>query len=267
MLHRSQYQLIQKLPELDDRHIGCFVDILISHRYGQRLLFQPHSAAGRTRGDPHKGFILRLGCLRVRLTVPSGHILNQTFKGHIVYAFSALSLVVHLDFFSVGSINQNVVNRLRILFERCVKAELVFTAQRLQYGACKASLICTGLPAQYSDGPLVDAQTLVRNHQILIELHLISQTETIRAGAEGVIKGKASRFHLIDTDSTVRTGKALAEGNRLAVNHIHGHQPVGQLHHRLDGICKTLLDSCLHHETVYHDINVVLNILLQLDLL
>ena len=131
MLHRCQHQLVQELPELDDRHIGRFIDILISHRNRQRLFFQSHAAARRTRGNPHEGFILRLGCLGIRLAVSAGHVLNQSFKGNIVYAFSTLALVVHLDLLSIRSINQDVMDLLRVLLKRGIQVKLVFPAQCL----------------------------------------------------------------------------------------------------------------------------------------
>mgnify|MGYP003247648399 CR=1 FL=1 len=67
---------------------------------------------------------------------------------------------------------------------------------------------------------------LIRNHQILVKFHLISQTKAVGAGSKGIVKGKASWLHLLDTDSAVGTGEIHTELNPFPSNHIHQHQTV-----------------------------------------
>ena len=143
---------------------------------------------------------------------------------------------------------------------------MILCRQGIQDRPRKASRLRAGLPAEDDDCSLVNTQGLIRDHQILIKFHLISQTETVRAGAERVIKGEASRLHLLDTDPAVRAGKALAEVDRLTASYIHDHQTIGQLHHCLYGVRQTFLDPRLHNETVHNDLNIVLDVLLQRDL-
>ena len=143
---------------------------------------------------------------------------------------------------------------------------MVLLCQGIQQSSGKAPLIRAGLPPQNHNCALADGQRLVRNHQILVKLHFISQAETLRAGPEGIVKGKASGLHLIHADVAVRAGKALTEGHGFPADYIHNHQPSGKSHHRLDGIGKAVLNSFLHHQPVHHNLNIVLNILLQLNL-
>ena len=144
---------------------------------------------------------------------------------------------------------------------------MVLLHQRVQNRTRKAAFIRAGLPSHAHNRPLADAQALVRNQQILVKLHLIAQSIAVRAGAERIIERKASGFHLVHADSTVRAGKILTEIHGFLVRNIHSHQTSCQLHHRLNGICQTLLNARLHHQTIHHNLNIVLNILIQLNLL
>ena len=128
---------------------------------------------------------------------------------------------MHLDLLASGSVDDNVMNFLRILFKRRVQRKLILFAKRIQDSISKTLLICTGLPSHDGYSPLADAQILIRNDQILVKLHLIAQTETFRAGAKGIVKREASRLDLINADPAVRAGKVLAEVNRLPANDIH----------------------------------------------
>ena len=133
---------------------------------------------------------------------------------------------MHQDLFTVGAVDQNVMNLLGIILEGSIQIKIVFLRQCPQNSIGKAGLVRTGLPAHDRDGSLIDAESLVRDHQILVEFHLISQAEAYRAGTERIVEGKASGFHFADTDTTVRTGKALAEIHRFPTDHIYSHQAV-----------------------------------------
>ena len=87
------------------------------------------------------------------------------------------------------------------------------------------------------------------------------------AGSKGIIEGKTPWLHLVNADCTVRTGKALAEIHRLTAAHIHHHQSAAQGHDCLYGICKPFFNTFLYNQTVHHDFNVMLDVLLQPDFL
>ena len=53
----------------------------------------------------------------------------------------------------------------------------------------------------------------------------------------------------------------------LSVHSIHHQKPICQIQHCLYGICKSLLDPRLHDKTIHHDLNIVLDILIQADFL
>ena len=173
---------------------------------------------------------------------------------------------MHQDLFTVGAVEQNVMNLLGIILEGSIQIKIIFLRQCPQNSIGKAGLVRTGLPAHDRDGSLIDAESLVRDHQILVEFHLISQAEAYRAGTERIVEGKASGFHFADTDTTVRTGKALAESHRFAADHIHHQQPLCQFQYIFNRVCQTALNTILYHQTIYHDVDIVLDIFIQFDL-
>ena len=168
---------------------------------------------------------------------------------------------------SLRAVDQNIVDLLRIILKWSVQIKVIFFAQSFQNCPGEAAFIRTGLPPEGRDRPLVDGQAFVRNHQILVKFHLVSQSKTIRTGPEGVIEGKAPGLHLVDADPTIRTGEILAEIGDGSIQMIHHHQTASQREGCLDGVGKTFLDTVPHHQAVHHNLNIVFNVFVQSDLL
>ena len=265
LLHRRKLKLVQKFPVLNNRHIRRFVNILISDRNGQCFRLQTLAMAGRAGCNSHICLVLRLHGFGKCFPVLLVHVLYKAFKGYIVNALPPLALIADFYNLSAGSPNQDVMNLLWVFLKRCVEAEMVFLRQRFQNRSAEAALVAAGLPSHRDDGALFDAEALIRYHQVFVKFHLISQAIAVRTGSEGIIKRKASRLHLVHTDSAVRAGKALAEHNRFLAENIYHHQPAGQPHNRVYGVGKPLLDSLLHHQTVNHYLYIMFDIFLQLD--
>ena len=159
------------------------------------------------------------------------------------------------------------MNGLRIILKRRIQIKSIFFAESVQNGPGKTALVRTGLPSHGGNGSLVDRQGLIRDQQILVELHLIAQAKAVRAGSEGIIERKAPRLHLIHTDAAVRAGEILAEIDHCPVHGIHHHQSSRQPQSRLDGIRQSFLDSVPDDQTVHHNFNIMLDILIQSDFL
>ena len=75
---------------------------------------------GGTRCDPHKTLVLCLAGLGKRLPVTAVHILDQALKGHVVNTGAALPRIVDLYFLSAGSVDQEIMDFLRIVLKRCI---------------------------------------------------------------------------------------------------------------------------------------------------
>ena len=257
---------IQEFLQITDGH-GCdLINILVAYGNRQRFLLQSHALTFFTGSDAHEGLIFLFAALGSGLTIAALHIFDQAFKGYWIHTTAALAGIMHQDLFTVGAVDQNVMNLLGIILEGSIQIKIVFLRQCPQNSIGKAGLVRTGLPAHDRDGSLIDAESLVRDHQILVEFHLISQAEAYRAGTERIVEGKASGLHFADTDTTVRTGKALAESRRFAADHIHHQQPLCQFQYVFNRVCQTALNTILYHQTIYHDVDIVLDIFIQFDL-
>ena len=140
---------------------------------------------------------------------------------------------------------------------------MIFFTQRIQNRSGKASLCCTGLPAEYCNRTFLDGQRRIRDHQSLIKFHLISEPQTIRTGSERIVKRKTSRLNLINADPAVRTGKALAEVQIVSIHRIYHQQSVRQCQHALNRIRQTLFYPRFYRKPVHHDSNRMFDILIQ----
>ena len=173
---------------------------------------------------------------------------------------------MHLHLTASRAVDQDILHLIAVLLKGRIQTEIICLCQRLQNGVSKAARLIAGLPAHNDDGALVDAPALIRNHQVHVKFHLVSQAVALRTGAKGIVEGKAPRLNLIDADPAVRAGKALAEGHGLPADHVYKQQPFRERQHAFDGIREPSVDSGLHHKTVHHDLDVVLDIFIQFDL-
>ena len=241
------------------------MNIFICDSHGQRLSLQTHSAALLTRSNPHKRLVFLFHRLGTRLPVSPVHIFNQSLESHRIDAFPPLPFVIHFHFFAIGSVNQNITDFLRIIPERRVQTELIMLGKCLQNRIGEAALLMAGLPSHSNNGTLVDAQRLIRNHQLRRKLHLITETETHRTSPERIVERKTSRFNLVNADAAVRTGKALTEIQHF-LPRIHHQKSLRQLQCVFHGIGQSLFDSFLHNQTVHNNLYGMLNIFIQFNL-
>ena len=126
LLHRSQLQLIQKCAETGNGQLRCLINIDAAHRNCQGAGFQALALACLTRRNAHKALILCLGCLGEGFLVAALHIAEQALKCHRIDALAPLSLVIHLHLFSIGTVQDHILDFLRILLKRCIQVKVVF---------------------------------------------------------------------------------------------------------------------------------------------
>ena len=65
--------------------------------------------------------------------------------------------------------------------------------------------------AEAGNAPVGKALVGVRNYQGLVKLHVHAKTGAVRAGTEGIVEGKQTRFNRRQADTAVIAGKMLAE--------------------------------------------------------
>ena len=248
---RCQFQFIQENFQLLNGKLCHFRNVFPTDGNCQSFFFQTLAAAGLTGRDPHKLLIFLLHGLGSRLPVAFLHAPDQPLESHIVDAHTPLAFVVNLHHAAVGAMDQHMADfRRKILIGR-FQIKAVFFGQGVQNCTGKAVLVRAGLPAHGRDGSFYDTQAFIRDHQILVKLHLVTQSIAVRAGAERVIEGKAPRLDLIDADAAVRAGKALAELQHFSVLHVNHGQAVSQPQNIFQGIGQSFFDARLHDKAVH----------------
>ena len=267
MLLLRQFHTIQELDQILDGHIRHLIDILITDGDRQRTLLQSLSVALRTRRNAHELLIFLLHRVRSGLTVSTLHIADQTFPVQVIDTLSALSLVMHLKNSPIASVDQHMADLLRKILIRCLQRKAISFRQGAKCCIRVAGRVRTGLPSHHLNRSFSNRKLLIRDHQILIKLHLVTKSVTYRTCTERIVEREASRLHLIHADSAVRAGKVLREIHRLAVYHINDRIAFRQIKDILQRISQTLLNARLDHQSVNHDINIMLDILVHRNLL
>ena len=123
--------------------------------------------------------------------------------------------------------------------------------------------------AEAGNAPIGKALVSVRHNQGLVKLHMYTKTGAVRAGTEGIIKGKQARFNRRQADTAVIAGKMLAEKLRCRCfsQRCHLGKAIGQLQRRFHGIRQALPDAFTHRQAVDDYRKAVLFIFLQTDIL
>ena len=81
------------------------------------------------------------------------------------------------------------------------------------------------------------------------------------------VEGEGARLELRERDAVLRARQVLREGQRLAVDHVDDHEPLGERRRGLDGLRQPLPQVGLHREPVDDHLDRVLVLLVELDLL
>ena len=112
--------ILKKFLKLYNRHVSNLIYVLICNSNSKWRRLKSLSVTGRTRSYSHKFLILLLSIIRICLSVSSLHILNKTFKCDIIYTLSALAFIFNLYRMSLSTIDNNILNIIRIILEWCL---------------------------------------------------------------------------------------------------------------------------------------------------
>ena len=167
---------------------------------------------------------------------------------------------------TTGTVDQDVLDFLRIFTERGIQRKLYSfaSASRIALENCP---VWYRTASQNRDRTFIDAQFLIRYHQVNIKFHLISKAQTLGAGTKRIIKRK-----LLGSISSILIPQSGQEKLWLKFRSFPSmvsttRRPIRQIQHSLNRIRKTFLNSRFHDKTVHNDLNVMFDILIQADIL
>ncbi len=112
-----------------------------------------------------------------------------------------------------------------------------------------------------------DRERRIGDEQVGVDLLLVAEPGAARAGAVRRVEREDPRLELGQPDAVERAREPLREGQRLAVDHVDHDEPVGERERRLDRVGQPVADVLLEDEPVDHDLDRVLELLVELDLL
>ena len=80
---------------------------------------------GRTGRHAHERLVFRLHGFPERLPVTPLHVADQALERDIVDALASLPLIMNSDLTPACPIDQDIMNLLRIILERCIQSESI----------------------------------------------------------------------------------------------------------------------------------------------
>ena len=233
-------------------------------RNGEHLGLQARALADGTRPKRHvllDPFALGRG---VGLAVAALETRDDPLEGEHVRAAPAHPVAVaDVEPLTLGAVQEEVLLLVRQVLPRLVEWNLVALGDRLDDG-----LVETRVPHRPRDEcTLRDRKRRIRHEQVRVDLLL--RPEAGAAGARAVrgVEREDARLQLGQRDTVVRTGEALAEQQRaIFVDDVDRDEPVCELRRRLDRLRKPCAQVGLHRQPVDHDLDRVLELLVERDL-
>ena len=246
---------------------GEGVDVQPSHGDGQGLLAQPPALAGGAGALAHHLLQLFLAGVGLGLLEAALNIVADALKGLVQRALAPGLVIVQLQLFPLGAVEDDVFHLCGKLLPGGVQGEMVFLGQSVEVhpgDAVGADIP----PAAGLDGPFQNGFALIRNHQGRVHLHLAAKARAGGAGAEGIVEGEHPGRQLLDGDAAVLAGVVLGEHQVLLLpQKVDDDQSPGKGAGSFHAVGEALLDVRPDDEAVHDDLNVVLDVFFQLDLL
>ena len=264
LLGLGQPERVEELERARDRHRRELVDRLAADRDREHLRLQPRPVAGRARPEGHV-LLDSLALLRgVGLAIAALEARHDPLEGEHVRAAAPHPVsVLDVDLVALGAEQEQALVLLGQLVPGCVHVDLVALGDRLDHRLVEAR--AADRPGH--ERAAVERDRAVRDEQVGVDLLLRAETRAARAGAVRRVEREDARLQLGQRDAVVRAGELLGEEHRLAVDDVDRDEPVRERCRRLDRLREARAEVRLHHEPVDHDLDRVLELLVEDDLL
>ena len=201
------------------------------------------------------------------LLVPPLQVVADALKGLVKGTLAPGLVIVEGKLLPLGAVEDHIQHLFGQVLHRGVQLEAVLLGQGVKVHAGDAVGLDV-IPPRGGDSPLQNGQVLVGNHQIGVHLQLAAQAGTGGTGAEGVVEGEHPGGELLNGHAAVFAGVVLGEEDvPVLPHHVDDHQASRQVGGHLHAVSKAAGNVLPDNQTVHHDLNVVLFVLLQLDLL
>ena len=263
LLGRRQAEVVEEAERGFDGEAGELVDRAVPDRDGQHRGLEPRAVA--LGAGPERHVLLDPLALlaRIGLAVAPLEIPQDALERHRVLALAAHPvLVLDEDPVAVRAVEEPVLLLLGELAPRQIGVDLVAVGDRLDHALVEAR--APDRPRH--ERAVGDRDRGVGHEHVRVDLELGAEPGAARAGTVRRVEREDARLELGQRDAVLGAGEVLRVEEALAVDDIDPDEALGERGGRLDRLGESLAEVVLEHEPVDHDLDRVLELLVEHDL-
>ena len=220
--------------------------------------------AGLARDLRHVVLIRLAHLVAVRLAVAAREQRHHALERHIVF----LALAEHIRIAEfVACLPRAVEQRFLRLLVDVLPRRIQRVAGRLEQRAHGAHRIGVRILRERREDARRDGERGIRQHELLVELHVTAEPHADRAGTIGIVERKHARRDLRQADAAVHAGEILTEHQKLAADDLHIDDALAELERCLERVREPRVNPLAHDETIHDHLDGMLLVLLKGDLL
>ena len=244
-----------------DREVGDLADVAAVDPDRERLGLEAVAAAGLARraAEILAQLLLEPGALGL---APAPLQVRQHALERPLGAVAAQAVVeAELDLLVARAVQDQRLHRLGQLLPRGVQAG----AKVLRDAVQGLQIVRRGRVRPRLDRAVIQALLRVRHHQVRVHVQPAAEAVAGRAGAVRVVEREQARLDLLDREAGHRAGELGRQQQLLAgIRVVDHHEAVRMAERRLDALGEPLLEARRQHQAVDHQLDVVLDLLVEL---
>ena len=263
LLGLRELEAVEELDRPRDRHLRELVDVAAADGDGEHLGLETSALADRARPEAHVlldalALAGRVGLLVAALEARDDALEREHVRASPSHAVSVCD--VHLV--AARAVEEEVLLLLGELAPRLVDVDLVAVCDRLDN-----RLVVRGVADRPGhERALGDRELRIGHEEVGVDLLLGAEPGAAGAGAVRRVEAEDARLQLGKADTVLGAGETLGERELLPVHDGDGHEALGERQGGLDRIGQTVAEIGLHRKPVDHDLDRVLELLVELDL-
>ena len=264
LLGLGQPERVQELDRPGDGHLRELVDVPLADRDREHLGLEPRSAALRAWAEAHVLLDPLALLRRVGLAVAPLEVLDDPLEGEHVRALATHPVAVaDVDPLAVGAVQEEVLLLGRQVLPRPVEVDLPLVGDPLDDGLVEAR----AARRPRDERALADRERRIGDEEVGVDLLLRAEAGAAGTGPVRRVEREDPRLELRQPDAVLGARELLGERERFAVLHVDHDEPVRERQGRLDRLREPRPQVRLHDQPVDHDLDRVLELLVEDDLL
>ncbi len=279
LLRLREGKPLEERQRVERGHLAYLMDVLAAHGNCEDLGVQALAAAGCARDDGKVLLVLLALTVGGGLLVAVHDRLADALPLDEPVGFAAIDRdVINPDLLPRGAVHHDLLDLLRDILPRGLRIHAVMKQHRAHH------LRVVVARAERRHSAFLQRKRFVGNHQAGINLFTAADAQAVGAGAVGGVERKVARLKLGHGMPVLGTGKRQREqvltggkaaggarrGNHVGrflalLHHLHQNAAFGQLAGHFHRLGNAGTRAFFQHHAVYHDLDEVLELLVQRD--